>query len=153
MKTMFLIFVVSSGCMTGDFSIQSNQEQAIDFVWRGIYGATTEPPAIGWRQAECGKPVKWFDGYYEEHTGFVDDYECKGGFFQAYPRQINLVKKDRLFRTALAHELYHAYLNDTTGDADQDHKGISWLHQSDPSQGDVDGIVETARKHLIEAGY
>lgn len=144
-----LAAAAAGGCAAGDFTPRPNQEEAIDVVWRQLYGANWDAPPIGWRTPECGSPVKWFDGFTEEHTEYYDNGDCKGGRFYPNGRAIELAWRTNIFRTGLAHELYHAFLLDTTGDADGGHTSLAWKSRTNENP-DGDGIVQIASRRLID---
>lgn len=142
MRQLLLAIFVLSGCApTGDFAPKPNQEEVIRLVWNETFHTYQQPPAIGWRTAECGKPTNWFDGWRAPLDGFVDDGECKVGFFQPDLYYINVLWPDAIYRSGLVHELWHARLFMLNGDPDPEHK--------DPGFADG-GIVDVADRMLID---
>lgn len=64
---------------------------------------------IVWTQGDC----VWFDG------------ACHAGAYQTYTDTIYVVDKGAIWRSALAHELAHYWL-DQAGDSDHDHSRNDW---------------------------
>jgi hypothetical protein len=141
------------GCATGDFTPRPHQQEALDLVWTGMYGETHAPPPIGWRQLDCGAPAPWFDGYVAPHQGFADDNECKSGFYETGRDFINVAEHDKIFRSAIAHELYHAHLKYTFGDADGEHRRVEWGHDQATGLDAPVGILEDAMDAIRAEGW
>jgi hypothetical protein len=148
-----VLSVALLGCAEGDFSPRPHQAEALQLVWADIFGETHQPPPIGWRQLECGDPAPWFDGYVAPHQGFVDGSECKSGFYETDRDYINVAWLDAVWRTSIVHELFHAHLKYTFGDADGEHRRTEWGHDQVTGLDNPTGYYADAIDGLSAAGY
>jgi hypothetical protein len=100
------------------------QAEVLDFVWDGAYSESSAPPSITWVVGEeCGEyPV----------PAIRVGEQCLAGRYLHYERAVELVIPIRSQRvdmpygrfssSAFSHELMHAHLDNTYGDADPTHK-------------------------------
>jgi hypothetical protein len=113
MRSVVLLLLLTGGCQSsGDMTPKPSQAQAINIVWRQVYGQTGDAPDVEWHH-----DAKLWDG-------------VKGFTFAGW--KILLCDDDqppatfRFFETELAHELMHERTFERTGDVDAAHNRGSW---------------------------
>lgn len=142
MKLAVLLLVLTlglslSGCHgpwpTGPLRTDPALAQARELVWDRVYGGPGVGPDVIFvnrNSLNCNR-----------RRGFKYDNMCVYGlyFHDSDTAYVAWRPGDTFSSTAYAHELYHAFLFKTTGDADPDHSGEGWKSG---------GLVEKARDAL-----
>jgi hypothetical protein len=158
MKPIILLAVLLSAC-TLPFDppphpARPDQEQAVAIVWAATYEADRSPPVIEWLKQSAmnclpdadGNFVGFFEPTYygsDQHTD-----RCLAGITWEGINFIQLARSGYTFdQTSLAHELFHAYLYDMTGDGDNQHLNPGF----GPAYGHAYGIVDRANDALRDA--
>jgi hypothetical protein len=112
---------LTAGCY--DLTPVANQDEATAVIWNGFYGETRSPPAVDWMR--------------NGRTGILSSGAINGEYENGYYdlTYIHVVVPDPAWYT-YAHELYHAHLFYSTGNADPEHSDSQW--------GTIDGKASAA---------
>jgi hypothetical protein len=143
----FLILMLAlAGC---DFYRVPYQTDASRIIWRDTYGATKSTPDVEWHFSplSCADGQGFMRGsYYGDPSGNT----CVLGVTWIPIRisEVAFPEGDAVSDTSLAHEFFHVYLNDTTGDPDSDHKNPGF----GITMGYPHGIVDDANDALRVVG-
>lgn len=85
--------------------------EAVERAW-AMLGSPGDAPRVHWLAGPCLLPD--------------DDDDCSYGRYTASSHEVWLVSAERVTNTALVHELVHASLLLTVGDADAQHESEEW---------------------------
>ena len=156
MKKFIIFSMVAIGCggidnncpmPQADFTIINGEDAAYKIVWNNTYNVTQYPhPWVGW----VYQPNLICDVASETSTnagqalGISWCGQCVGGLFDGYFAAVAKPNGYDISSTAFAHELFHAYLYDTTGDLDPSHTDSRWWQSNGP--------VQQAEGSLMKAG-
>lgn len=146
-RSLFFVLLLTVGC-TGyetadpdDYVKILNQDDATAIIWHDSFHSTDLPPAVSWIE---GDKLDCADGHGWVYTYKDDPPVCVAGL---YSYQHNLAEVSwwdgAVFsKTALAHELCHAYDYLTNGTDDPKHLGPCFT-----TGGMVDQANERLRAH------
>lgn len=115
----YLIFLLFFACHS--YPVKQEVDTAIHIIWNQVYSMKEPPPAIEWREPDCGWSAKW-----AIKNSINIDNGCFGGVFYSSYQIILPHNPGRLSEGALSHELFHGYLFKISGNLDEHHLNPLW---------------------------
>jgi hypothetical protein len=88
--------VLLAGCGPS-YPEQAGQERALPIVWTAAFQADAQPPAIEWREDDCGGPL----------PGVREDGACYAGLYLRGDHAL-VAWRGSFHASAYAHEMMHA---------------------------------------------